>query len=95
MSIYFSSVCKVVAGRAKIITPNSERVLINFWDYIPKLVPDETPDEGGSSGDDDSEVKCPKEEVSEGGSPEVSSSFREKFYLCGDWPADPARLRKR
>ena len=49
----------------------------NIWDYIPKLVPDETPDEGGSSGDDDSEVKCPKEEVSEGGSPEVKSSKEE------------------
>ena len=49
----------------------------NIWDYIPKLIPDETPDEGGSSGDDDSEVKCPKEEVSEGGSPEVKSSKEE------------------
>ncbi len=41
MSIYFSSVCKTVAGRAKIITPNSERVLINFWDYIPKQLSSE------------------------------------------------------
>ena len=49
----------------------------NIWDYIPKLIPDETPDEGGNSGDDDSEVKRPKEEVSEGGSPEVKSSKEE------------------
>ena len=49
----------------------------NIWDYIPKLVPDETPDEGGSSGDDASEVKCPTEGVSEGGSPEVKSSKEE------------------